>query len=107
LKSNKGENKTMAIYIGMRAGKRRVFSSEFEPTEQSHGHIYKAIIGPFRTKAAAFLMAKPFNQFQTVGEAERQATKDRRNATRREREQVMRDCGLVKVRGALGGIYWE
>jgi hypothetical protein len=52
-------------------------------------------------------MAKPFNQFQTVDEAERQATKDRRNATRREREQAMKDCGLVKVRGALGGIYWE
>ena len=26
---------------------------------------------------------------------------------RKAREQIMRDCGLVKVRGALGGIYWE
>jgi len=26
---------------------------------------------------------------------------------RRERDQVMRDCGLVKVRGAMGGTYWE
>ena len=26
---------------------------------------------------------------------------------RRERDQVMRDIGLVKVRGALGGTYWE
>ena len=26
---------------------------------------------------------------------------------RRERDQVMRDLGLVKVRGALGGTYWE
>ncbi len=24
-----------------------------------------------------------------------------------EREEVMRSCGLVKVRGALGGTYWE
>ena len=31
----------------------------------------------------------------------------RANANRKAREQVMRDCGLVKVRGALGGIYWE
>ena len=31
----------------------------------------------------------------------------RRNAIRREREQAMRDLGLVKVRGALGGTYWE
>lgn len=22
-------------------------------------------------------------------------------------KQAMRDCGLVRVRGALGGIYWE
>jgi uncharacterized Zn finger protein (UPF0148 family) len=26
---------------------------------------------------------------------------------RQEREQMMRDCGLVKVKGALGGTYWE
>lgn len=26
---------------------------------------------------------------------------------RRERDQVYRDCGLVKVRGALGGTYYE
>jgi uncharacterized membrane protein YvbJ len=26
---------------------------------------------------------------------------------RRERDAVMRSLGLVKVRGALGGTYWE
>jgi predicted nucleic acid-binding Zn-ribbon protein len=26
---------------------------------------------------------------------------------RKAKESVMRDCGLVKVRGALGGVYWE
>lgn len=31
----------------------------------------------------------------------------RRNKTRRDRDQVMRDMGLTRVRGALGGIYWE
>ena len=31
----------------------------------------------------------------------------RKNKARRERDQVMRDCGLVRVRGALGGVYWE
>jgi len=29
------------------------------------------------------------------------------NARRREREAALRSVGLVKVRGALGGIYWE
>lgn len=31
----------------------------------------------------------------------------RRNAIRRERDQAMRDLGLKRVRGALGGVYWE
>jgi hypothetical protein len=31
----------------------------------------------------------------------------RRNKTRRERDEAYRSCGLVKVRGALGGVYWE
>lgn len=29
------------------------------------------------------------------------------NAQRRLREQTMHDLGLVKVKGALGGTYWE
>jgi len=31
----------------------------------------------------------------------------RANNNRKAKDQAMRDCGLVKVRGALGGIYWE
>lgn len=30
-----------------------------------------------------------------------------RRRSREERESVLHDCGLVKVRGSLGGIYWE
>jgi hypothetical protein len=30
-----------------------------------------------------------------------------RGISRRMREAVLRDCGLVKVRGAQGGTYWE
>jgi anionic cell wall polymer biosynthesis LytR-Cps2A-Psr (LCP) family protein len=29
------------------------------------------------------------------------------NLHRVNRDQAMRDCGLVRVRGALGGVYWE
>ena len=31
----------------------------------------------------------------------------RANRNRKAREAILRSCGLVKVRGALGGIYWE
>lgn len=30
-----------------------------------------------------------------------------RNHKASERNQAMRDCGLTRVRGANGGIYWE
>lgn len=36
-----------------------------------------------------------------------QARKDKRNQARRERHQAMLDLGLVRVRGALGGVYYE
>ena len=36
-----------------------------------------------------------------------EAARRRLNKHRRERDQVMRDMGMVKVRGALGGTYWE
>lgn len=33
---------------------------------------------------------------------------ERSRRTRRERDSIMRDCGLVKVRGAVSGrTYWE
>ena len=35
------------------------------------------------------------------------AKKRRVKNARKAREQAMRDCGLVKVRGALGGVYRE
>ena len=37
----------------------------------------------------------------------RKARQARTRQARKERESVMRDMGLVKVRGALGGVYWE
>ena len=37
----------------------------------------------------------------------RPTKKDKRRLTQKEREEIMRDLGLVKVRGALGGIYFE
>ena len=33
--------------------------------------------------------------------------RDKINRNRRARDQAMRDLGLVKVRGNLGGTYWE
>jgi len=33
--------------------------------------------------------------------------KAKRRLARKEREAILRSCGLVKVRGACGGTYWE
>lgn len=35
------------------------------------------------------------------------AKRQRRNANRRARDEAMRSLGLTKVRGAMGGTYWE
>jgi len=40
-------------------------------------------------------------------ERDTRVAKAKRGSMRRAREQALRDCGLVKVRGALGGVYWE
>ena len=49
------------------------------------------------------------NTCTACDERERETTKKkaRRKAQRRARDQIMRDMGLVKVRGALGGTYYE
>jgi hypothetical protein len=35
------------------------------------------------------------------------ARRERANVARRERDQIRRDMGLKRVRGSLGGVYWE
>jgi hypothetical protein len=35
------------------------------------------------------------------------ASKKRARTTRREMDAIMRSCGLTRVRGALGGVYYE
>lgn len=40
-------------------------------------------------------------------EDRRQLRNQRARENKRERSAVLRDLGLVQVRGALGGLYWE
>ena len=40
-------------------------------------------------------------------ETKQSRARRQRNATRRAINDAMRGMGLVRVRGALGGIYWE
>ncbi|MDQ1291959.1 MAG: hypothetical protein QG615_1769 [Nitrospirota bacterium] len=37
----------------------------------------------------------------------KQARLAKRREARKARDEAYRSCGLVKVRGALGGTYWE
>lgn len=43
----------------------------------------------------------------TSCEEGRRKKQEGRKAQRRAREEALRSCGLTKVRGALGGTYWE
>jgi len=40
-------------------------------------------------------------------EARRKARRERSRANRKAREEAYRALGLRKVKGALGGMYWE
>ncbi|HEU4344088.1 MAG TPA: hypothetical protein VFU31_21240 [Candidatus Binatia bacterium] len=61
-------------YVGFRAGKRPVvFRATATPTEASHGNLYLAVMGPFRTVRAARLTARthPNPHIYHVTDAER------------------------------------
>lgn len=62
------------IYVGCKAGTREVFLSANEPTQESHGKRFAAVIGPFRTlRAAEFMRDNGAGNphCQTVADAER------------------------------------
>ena len=65
----------MRIYVGYKAGKREVFKSATTPSGETHGHLFNAVVGPFRTmrgaKWAASAAAIGNPHFQTVKDAER------------------------------------
>jgi hypothetical protein len=44
---------------------------------------------------------------EEISERKRKARNARARRNRRERESCLRDLGLTKVRGSLGGTYWE
>lgn len=44
---------------------------------------------------------------ETETDRKRKRSNRKARLTRREREAVLRDLGLTKVRGSLGGTYWE
>ena len=70
-------------YVGIRAdnGKREGFRFTVRdtPTQETHGHLYAAVIGPFRTvRGARFMVDHGANNphLQTVWDAERIAKQE-------------------------------
>jgi hypothetical protein len=61
------------LYVGRAHGRPEVFRSATEPSEATHGALYFAVVGPFRTRAAAYLDARtyPNPHIQCVADAER------------------------------------
>lgn len=62
------------IYVGVTPNKYEIFKSVKEPTFKSHGHIYNAVIGEFKTLRGAKFMSlfgKGNPHCTTVDEAER------------------------------------
>ncbi len=64
-------------YVGSRGGHAVPFTATAEPTRETHGANYHAVMGPFRTRRAAILTAEthPNPHIQTTADAERIARK--------------------------------
>ncbi len=58
--SKETEVKTMTNtnrwYVGLTPGKRETFCCAFIPTEDTHGKLYNACVGPFNTRKGAEFM---------------------------------------------------
>jgi DNA-directed RNA polymerase subunit M/transcription elongation factor TFIIS len=44
---------------------------------------------------------------QCLDENKKKMSAVKRKAYRQAIDSIMRDCGLTKVRGSMGGVYWE
>jgi hypothetical protein len=80
----------MKFYIGLKNAPHKhdriLFKNEAVPTRESHGHLFFATIGPFRTKRGAIFMrdyGRSNPHCQTVQDAERLGKFYEGNATAR------------------------
>lgn len=71
----------MPYYLGKHCGELTLFHSPRTPTRESHGHLYAAVIGPFRSRLGAHYFARYGRsnpQLRTAADAERLARADPR-----------------------------
>ncbi len=67
-------------YVGRMGEDYLAFSSHTLPTQETYGNRYSYVIGPFRTKKAAFWLCRyPNTPLQTVSEFERAALQEAAN----------------------------
>ena len=62
---------------------------------------------PWRVVWKSGSFVRPKGRYSTESEAKARARQLRANMNRKAKNQAMRDLGLYKVRGVLGGTYWE
>jgi len=99
------ENKRMTIELpdGYNGHTIRFYS---EPLEE-HARCVKLQVSVIGKEYMTAWRDKIEWQKAVTREEKRIARQSRANQARKERDQIRRDMGLVRVRGALGGIYWE
>lgn len=71
----------MPYYLGKHNGTLTLFHWPHTPTKESHGHLYAAVIGPFRSRVGAQYFARYGRNnphLRTAGDAERLARADPR-----------------------------
>ncbi len=84
---------------------------------QSRGGVLTSLVKKGLVKIVMVPMSESWNrsngisdstvEMTAAGMAALETKRTARNSERRARHQAMRDLGLVRVRGNLGGSYWE
>lgn len=58
------------IHVNLPTWKPKAFPCDFQPTFETHGHIYGYVVGPFRTKLAALWAEAHPQGYNHVNDAE-------------------------------------
>jgi len=102
----------MAFYLGRRAADDLIlFRTSKTPTQESHGHLYSSVIGPFKTKVGASYFARYGRNnphIRTADDAERLARADFRmeqaileESMTAEERSIALECAALDLQEAI------
>jgi len=101
----KGEKEMYTDFAGIEHYESQVTESMVEHDVDGYAKLVGRFVAMNEPDSAEMYAVCTYRAARKLCQLRKKNRQKRTNA--RMRAQVMRDMGLVKVRGALGGVYWE